>query len=138
MVLIVDDSQSVLDVSKTILAMNGFEIMTAADGQKAWQIVERCAGVIGLVLTDLTMPRMDGIELAERIHAYYPELPVVLMSGFTTREMGSPSTEPTLFLPKPFTTQTLLQAVREGLERRRRYSQRIYTLPTVQTSPGMP
>jgi len=138
MVLIVDDSQPVLDVSTTILTMSGFEVMTAADGQEAWRIVERCPGAIGLVLTDVTMPKMDGIELSRRIHTYYPELPVVLMSGFTTREVGTHSTETTLLLPKPFTIHTLLQAVREGLERRRRYSQRMYTPPTVQTSPGTP
>jgi DNA-binding NtrC family response regulator len=77
-------------------------------------VCERHAGAIDLVLTDVVMPLMSGVELADRLRAMRPGLRVLFMSGYPD-ERGASRTVSITKLPKPFTPDSLLQQVRNAL-----------------------
>ncbi len=81
-VLVVDDEKNYPLILSAVLEEEGFETMVANSGQEALEILERAA--IDLVLTDMKMPQMDGIELLERIKAKDPDLPVIMMTAHGT------------------------------------------------------
>ena len=101
-----------------MLRANGFHTLEAADGAEALAQFAREPDNIDLVLTDVVMPHMDGRELAGRVSQLRSDCPVVFMSGY----MEDPVVEgvmngSTHFLRKPFTAQTLIEAVRRNLDR---------------------
>ena len=115
--LVVDDEPAIREVARRILATNGYEVTTAADGAAAMAIVER-GDRIDLLLTDVVMPHMSGQELGERMRAARPGVSVLYMSGYAQPVLGSrKAIEPdTLLVEKPFTELILLDKVREALE----------------------
>ncbi len=80
-ILVVDDNESVRSILAEGLEGQGFRVCTAADGQQAWALVRRTPFAYDLVLTDLTMPEMGGIELLANIMADSPWIKVILMTG---------------------------------------------------------
>jgi DNA-binding NtrC family response regulator len=80
-ILLVDDNESVRRILAEGLEREGFRVCTAADGRRAWELVRRTPLSYDLVLTDVTMPEMDGIELLTRIMADSPWIKVILMTG---------------------------------------------------------
>ena len=79
-ILVVDDSLTVREVERKLLAAHGYDVTTAVDGMDGWNVLQR--ETFDLVLTDVDMPRMNGIELVRKIrqvHAY-AELPVMIVS----------------------------------------------------------
>ena len=107
-ILIVDDEAMVRDVITAVLTGAGFEVLSAADGTGAIDILREDASV-DLVLLDLTMPRMGGRAAAEELYRLRPHLRVVLMSGFDERAATLRFGEQNLagFLQKPFEVETL-------------------------------
>ncbi|MFH2093040.1 MAG: HD domain-containing phosphohydrolase [Pseudomonadota bacterium] len=83
-VLIVDDEEGILDVTEGYFQRKGYEVYTAANGIEALEILNRVT--IECVFTDINMPRMDGLELAERIRHIENTLPVVVMTGYPSLE----------------------------------------------------
>ena len=83
-VLIVDDEKNYLVVLSAFLSGEGYETLTADSAQQALEIVE--TSDLDLVLTDMKMPTMDGIELLKRIKEKVPDLPVVMMTAYGTVE----------------------------------------------------
>lgn len=81
MVLVVDDDDNILDMLSRTLRQAGFAVMTARHGRDALQGLKHSA--VDIVVTDILMPEMDGIELMRRLHLERPELPVVAMSGLS-------------------------------------------------------
>ena len=82
-VLVVDDEEVILDIFKEYLEFTGnYSVLTAADGLEALEIIK--AEQIDCCFTDLSMPRLDGLELARRIHLYDNTIPVVVMTGYPT------------------------------------------------------
>ncbi|MEE2678013.1 MAG: response regulator [Myxococcota bacterium] len=79
-ILVVDDDLGILRTLKEILEAEGCRVETASDGEAALRRVE--SGEFDVVLTDVVMPRMDGYELFQAIHARSPELPVLMMTAF--------------------------------------------------------
>ncbi len=79
--LVVDDSVTTRTLEKSILEAAGYEVVTAADGQAGWKLLQEQD--VDLVITDIEMPRMDGFELTEAIRRSqrFPELPVILISA---------------------------------------------------------
>jgi CheY-like chemotaxis protein len=120
-ILIAEDNDVVLSYVAAILRKQGFETLQAIDGLDALRQVEERRAPVDLLLTDIRMPRMDGLALAHSIHEMYPATPILYMSGYSfdlqeERTVLAPSH--CTFLAKPFTRQTLLDAVQAILGRK--------------------
>jgi PAS domain S-box-containing protein len=125
-VLLVDDDDGVRTTISRQLMRLGYHVISAADGFEALDLVERSLELqdrgsrdaIDLVLLDLTMPRMDGAETFDKLHAIAPDLPVVLCSGYSDEELRTRFEGKAIagYLCKPFEIRVLRTAVREALE----------------------
>ncbi len=119
LILVVDDEQSVRAIVRQSLETAGYRVLTAEDGALGLAQFKEHQADVALVLTDLMMPVMDGLNLIKALHTCAPHLRVVAMSGVTELPDGeSPSVPPgaASFLLKPFTLATLLKMVRRALD----------------------
>jgi CheY-like chemotaxis protein len=118
-ILLVDDEDTVRRVTERLLQKLGYQVVSAASGEEA---LEKCAAQgehFDLVLTDVVMPGMTGIEMAAEIRGERPDQKILFTSGYTTREYGrAPGQPPKPFMPKPFSMADLANAVRQVLEGR--------------------
>jgi two-component system cell cycle sensor histidine kinase/response regulator CckA len=116
-VLVVEDEALLRSGIKRLLVAAGYNVLEAGDGASALQLLEQFPEEsIGLVLTDLRMPVMDGRQLASALARRYPKLPIVFMSGFTAQLMDLRLVSPHLsFLAKPFKDSDLLATVRSQI-----------------------
>jgi signal transduction histidine kinase/ligand-binding sensor domain-containing protein/CheY-like chemotaxis protein len=114
-ILLVEDEEVLRDVVAEILRAADYTVLAAADGQEALELARKAR--IGLVLTDVVMPSMNGRELVERLALTHPELRVVFMSGYTDDVIGHHHVveRGALFLAKPFPTAELLKTIDEAL-----------------------
>ncbi len=117
-ILLAEDEERVRSLASTVLAQQGYKVIEACDGQQALEMAERCAGEIHLLFSDIMMPRMSGLELAERLRHSRPATKVLLMSGYTGDVVGQAGPlDPSIpLLQKPFTARTLAAKVRETLD----------------------
>jgi DNA-binding NtrC family response regulator len=83
-ILVVDDEFLLRDSIRIVLEKEGYEVFTAADGEEAMKQLE--AGLPQVVLSDIKMPKTDGIELLKTIKAEHPEIEVVMLTGYPTIE----------------------------------------------------
>jgi len=83
-ILVVDDEEGILDVTEGYFQRKGYEVYTAGNGVEALEIINRVK--IGCIFTDINMPIMDGLELAERVRQIESTLPVVVMTGYPSLE----------------------------------------------------
>ncbi len=115
LILIADDEPIVRELACRVLQGAGFAVETVIDGQGAMNRV--LAGLAGLrlVLLDVVMPRLTGLEVLARIRALYPDLPVVLSSAVEVGDAGPSHDAHTRFLEKPYGPQTLLDVVDRAL-----------------------
>ena len=121
-ILLVDDHTVVRKLVHALLTMQGYQVLEAAHGAEALQQATAYQGPIHLLLTDLMMPGMNGRELAEKIAAQRPKIPVVFMSGYTKDELARQgiANHSVPFVAKPFTLETLTRAVKAAMEAARR------------------
>ncbi len=119
-VLIVEDEEGLRTVIRRLLQEEGYGVLEAPNGACALQLLETVTEhEVGLVLTDLRMPVMDGRQLASALARLHPTLPIVFMSGFTAQLMDLRLVSPHLLvLAKPFRNDDLLAMVRGQFERR--------------------
>jgi two-component system cell cycle sensor histidine kinase/response regulator CckA len=119
-ILLVEDEQTVRTVASRVLMSRGYIVHSAENGREALEMAEKLEGPLDLVLTDMVMPDMGGIELVERLLELRPGLSVVYMSGYAEGDKLEPaSDEPgRSFLQKPFSTEGLTLKVREVLDAR--------------------
>jgi CheY-like chemotaxis protein len=120
-VLLVEDERIVREVAKSILSKHGYRVLEAASADQALSLCETHGGSIALLLTDVVMPGLSGPALAQRIRARHPGMSLVYMSGYTADtalDLASCDSG-AAFLQKPFTPATLLQIVRETVDRQR-------------------
>lgn len=112
-VLLVEDQESVRDLARQTLEAVGFEVLVTEDGEMACAIAEDPTRKFDLLLSDVVMPRMDGLELCRRFSKRLPDTPILLMSGFVDRIFPGADTDAQgiPFLRKPFTGSQLLEAV---------------------------
>ncbi|MGE0430904.1 MAG: response regulator [Planctomycetota bacterium] len=112
-VLVVDDEPGVLSVSSKLLEMVGLTVLTAPDGQAGLDLFVAHRDRISLVLLDLTMPRLDGLEVLRRLQALGANVPVLVMSGFNEREVSTrvAGTGASGFIKKPFLAPDLIARV---------------------------
>jgi PAS domain S-box-containing protein len=117
-VLLVEDEETVRELTRQYLLTQGYEVLEAAGPAAALRISTVHPGPIQLLLTDVIMPGMNGPELALRISAERPETRVLYMSGYTENAIGHNGTldAGVILLQKPFTLQTLTAKVREVLD----------------------
>ena len=116
-VLLVDDTRSVLEQTRRLLAGHGYDVLIADSPEDALRVFASHPRAIDLLLTDVVMPGMSGRELAERARQLKPDLPTLYMSGDPAGviEPGDGLPPATSFLAKPFHPKSLLAAVGEAL-----------------------
>ncbi len=116
-VLVVDDEETVLGIAKLMLERQGFEVLTAIDGEAALRIFKANTDKIVLAIVDLTMPRMGGGELIHALHEIRPDLRVVLSSGYNEQEAIAQSHGEKMagFIQKPYRTRQFYDVVAKAL-----------------------
>ena len=119
-VLLVDDDASLLESTGAVLEMLGFGLLTARDGVEAVEVFRQHRDRIRCVITDLTMPRMDGWETLAALRRLDPALPVVLASGYDREQIMAEAhaDRPSAFLGKPFNLRGLREALGQALSDR--------------------
>lgn len=100
-ILIVDDNPNMSSLLSEMLEVFDFESVRAADGTEALDKLE--TGSFSLVITDMRMPNMSGMELVQEVKKRFPKMPVVLISGYSVAELQSQAghLQPDGFLGKP-------------------------------------
>jgi len=118
-ILLVEDEPSVRRLTRRLLERGGYQVAEADNGLVALEVFGSTPG-IDLVLTDITMTKLDGLSLARRIRALDPHMPIVLMSGYPDADtFGAGQAEfGQALLKKPFTLETLLERVRTTLDKK--------------------
>jgi len=118
-ILVVDDEAAIRDSLKMTLEYEGYEFLGAATGQEALALIEREGP--DLVLLDVKMPGMDGLEVLDRVRAMNDALPVVVVSGHGTISTAVEATKKGAFdfIEKPFASDRVLVSLRNALDQRR-------------------
>jgi two-component system C4-dicarboxylate transport response regulator DctD len=116
-ILVVDDEPGLRRLACQTLERAGYATLEAEDGLQALRLLEQHAGRIALVVSDIRMPNLDGIELEQVCRERWPALRVVLMSGEVTRDwvVRLVRSGAHQVLRKPFLGDALLEAVRSSL-----------------------
>src|SRR5215210_7415635 len=111
-VLVVDDEAAVRRFAVRVLQRDGYEVLEASDGAEALELLRSAKAPIDLIVSDIVMPRLNGVELMQEVATSHSHIPVVLMSGYATAalsELGIAT--PCSILPKPFPAERLLAEV---------------------------
>jgi two-component system nitrogen regulation response regulator NtrX len=118
-ILIADDEKGIRDSLQRLLEFESYDVRLAEDGHEALTAVEK--GRIDLVLLDIKMPGIDGLEVLSRIHEQRPELPVVIISGHGTIQTAVEATRLGAFdfIEKPIDADRILLVIRNGLAQHR-------------------
>ncbi len=113
-VLVVEDERALREVTRRILARNGYRVMVAASGQEAIKVAAASDGCVDALITDVVMPGMQGKEVAERVRELHPGIRVLYMSGYTEGLLSAQGVlDPGInLIEKPFTQASLLRKVR--------------------------
>jgi CheY-like chemotaxis protein len=117
-ILLAEDDPHVRDATRAILEFAGYRVITAINGKEAVACFERCGGAIDLVLMDVIMPVMNGMDAYRRLRRLRPDVRVIFSSGYTgeiLQQEGIDSNNIRL-LQKPVSPDALLAAVRESLD----------------------
>ncbi len=118
-ILVVDDEEPLRTLVARGLGMDGHSCLTAADGAEALDILIAEEGRFELLLTDIRMPLMDGIALALAAKQQFPELTIMLMTGYAEQRERAKSLEAIVaeVMTKPFTIAELRSTVMKVIER---------------------
>ena len=118
-ILVVDDELGIREGCRRVLSRAGHQVVVAATGEEGWQQIQ--SGQFNLVLLDIMMPDINGMELLKRIVPFDPDLVCVIITGYATVELAVQAIKGGAydFISKPFDANVLLMTVRRGLERRR-------------------
>jgi PAS domain S-box-containing protein len=115
-ILLAEDEAGVRKYTREILERYGYIVVEASNGAEALSTARSHPGPIHMLLTDIIMPTMGGVELAEKFHAEFPSVPVLFMSGYADQIMRHWNAL-TAYIQKPFTLSDLLTQVRDLLDR---------------------
>jgi putative nucleotidyltransferase with HDIG domain len=118
-VLVVDDEKFIRDILADFLSLEGYTVKTAQDGSAA--VTELRNAPYDLVITDLKMPKLGGLDLLKEISTAYPETLTVIMTGFGTVETAIDAMKQGAYdyILKPFKAEQIVHIVQRGLEKRR-------------------
>ena len=116
-ILIIDDERSIRNTLKEILTYEGFEVSEAQDGMEGLKAVEK--GKFDVILCDIKMPKMDGIEVLEKIQELAPETPVVIVSGHGNIDTAVEAIKKGAFdyIAKPLDLNRTLVTIRNAMDR---------------------
>jgi DNA-binding NtrC family response regulator len=113
-VLVVDDEPTIRRFAARVLLEQGFAVLEAGDGVEA--LTTLAAATVSAVVSDIVMPRLNGVQLMEALSVSHPHLPIVLMSGYAPRELaGLGIATPCALIAKPFPPELLVEEVRRCL-----------------------
>ena len=116
-VLVVEDNEHVLRTTKGMIESLNYRVLTADNGREALKVYERSRGEIAVVLTDMVMPEMGGLELIEAFEKRHPEVKVVAMTGYVSDSEENDRLLRTVvgILNKPLDLEQMAQMLREAL-----------------------
>lgn len=119
-ILIAEDEEPLRNLVVRALAQDGHDVMAAADGAEALDVLTRDEGRFDLLLTDIRMPLMDGIALALSAARDYPSLVILLMTAYADQRERAYGLEAIIHdvITKPFTLAEIKVAVNEALAKR--------------------
>jgi len=117
-ILVVEDDEALRKLITALLASSGYKVLEATDGPHALRVVQESREPIDLLLTDMLMPAMSGIELSEQLRELQPQVRVLLMSGYAGDliQRYRLSTTEIMLIEKPFTRHNLLSKIRAALQ----------------------
>jgi two-component system cell cycle sensor histidine kinase/response regulator CckA len=116
-ILLVEDDTVVRRFAANALRRRHYQVLEAANGSAARVVFAEAAARIDLILTDVIMPGMNGLELAAELRRTHPDLKVIYMSGYTEEALANATdVGPAMLLQKPFTASVLARAVRDALD----------------------
>ena len=98
------------------LAIEGFRVVVAENGLAGFDAFTRCPDEFALVITDIVMPVMNGLEMAEKIRAVRPHARILLMTGYSDAALPALSQSSSVLIRKPFLPDDLIRAVRRALQ----------------------
>lgn len=117
-VLVVDDEEAVRRFACRVLERAGYGIFEATDGIEAMEVIQAQTVPLEVVVSDIVMPRMNGVELMQALFVSHPELPVILMSAYGAAALSEFGiTTPCGILMKPFPGERLLAEVSRCIQR---------------------
>jgi len=118
-ILVVDDEKFIRDIIADFLAMEGYVVRTAEDGAAAADELRRAR--FDLIISDLKMPRMGGLELLHEVSKAHPDTMTIIMTGFGTVETAIDAMKRGAYdyILKPFKVEEVIHIVQRGLEKQR-------------------
>lgn len=117
-ILLVDDEAAIREISKDVLETYGYSVTTAANGGEAFAIYENNKAPFDLILTDLEMPVMNGLDLIRKIRKKDKKINILVSSGLFTEDKLKEISDcdVKIFLPKPYTAEKLISAIQDILK----------------------
>ncbi len=117
-ILLVEDEQSILKMTTTMLERLGYTVFSAGTPREALRMVNQLDGKINLLITDVVMPEMNGWDLAQNLLPLYPYLKCLFMSGYTSDIIAQQGIldEGVEFIQKPFSKKDLAIKIRMALK----------------------
>ena len=112
-VLVVDDEPTIRRFARRVLTEHEFEVLEADNGVAALEVIHTSDGRLDVVVSDIVMPKLNGVQLLQRLSITHPELPIILMSGYAGPELAQRGIQaPCSILAKPFRPEQLVAEVR--------------------------
>lgn len=117
-ILLVEDEEILLEVETDMLENNGYKVIATSGGERAEALFHKHLSEIDLLITDVVMPKVNGMDLAVKLRVLSPKLKVLFMSGYPADVLGKKTNlkEDAHFLQKPFSMQVLTTKIREVLD----------------------
>lgn len=112
-ILVVDDERDLADLAEVLLLGSGLQVRVAYSGLDALRILESEPDIDAL-FSDIMMPEMTGLQLAEAVAALYPTIRIVLTSGFTPPALMGGRERNYFYVPKPYSIDAVLKLLRAG------------------------
>jgi two-component system cell cycle sensor histidine kinase/response regulator CckA len=117
-VLVVDDEPTIRRFARRVLTEHDFEVLEAGNGVDALEVIHGSGGRVDVVVSDIVMPKLNGVQLLQRLSSTHPELPIILMSGYAGPELAHRGIQaPCSVLAKPFRPEELVAEVRRCIRR---------------------
>ncbi|NKB80485.1 MAG: response regulator [Nitrospirales bacterium] len=122
LILVVDDEPAIRKILRLILEKAGYGVIEAEDGEQAIQAVQSGENplVLDMIITDIRMPKLNGVEAIQYFQREFPRVPVIVLTGHPDTQMAVTMMKEGIvdYLTKPFEKERLLASVKKGMEQR--------------------